>query len=156
MTERTPEFYQIDKIMDEVIAGGWFDVIDRTIRVDSHAIARLAAPLEAANKTIRELEREVGESKLEDVLDAQAVRTENTALREAVRVMAKEVSEWHRLCIDARAWSETGRIKVGRMGKMLQSGEFASNAFDDAVRQSEANPIARAAISAAKAQKEQA
>lgn len=121
MTEPTPEYKVIDTILDNALHDptlytphGW---------MPTPAVVRsLAAPLEAANKRIKELEREVGESKLETALDAQAVRTENTTLREAVRVLAEELIEWRR----------------------------SSRSVADVAPQTQSNPTAKAAIEAAR------
>ena len=116
MTERE----LIDDILYRIEADqhGMIDWIDPVGR------ARLAAPLEAANKEIAEL-------------------------REAVRVLAEEVSQWHRLCVDSLASDNFGRIRVGKMKNMLQRSEFLSATFDNAIRRSQSNPTARAAIEAA-------
>ena len=135
MTERE----LIDDILSRIEQDGhgyidWIDDVGR---------GYLAAPLEAANKTIRELEREVGESKLEDVLDAQAVRTENTALREAVRVLAVAAS----LGNDLSMYAASSRVDNTPefVEGLMEECEAVQGSFGVAAN----NDIARAAIEAA-------
>ena len=56
MRDRTPEFYQIDKIVDEAVSGGLLSGDDDGVDTDTRFIRNLAAPLEAANARIKTLE----------------------------------------------------------------------------------------------------
>lgn len=59
MRDRTPEFYQIDKIVDEAVSRGLLSGDDEGVDTDTRFIRNLAAPLEAANARIREMEAEL-------------------------------------------------------------------------------------------------
>ncbi len=59
MSERSPEYDQIDRIIVAAVAAGWLDIDDDTLETDTQFTKALAAPLEAANARVRELEEAV-------------------------------------------------------------------------------------------------
>jgi hypothetical protein len=126
MKERTPEYWQIDAIIANAISDLSLYGCDDGVDVSSTCIAALAAPLEAANKRVRELERELGERKLEDHLDTASTQKQNAELREAVRVLAKNLAEY-------------------AMCRHVNGNEWINCASDEV----NANPTARSAIEAA-------
>lgn len=97
MAERTPEWYQIDKIMSDAIAGGWFAATESSVQVDSHVVSRLAAPLEAANKEIAELReavRVLARDKLHGIADMIGADVLATPIaRAAIEAARKEPNE---------------------------------------------------------------
>lgn len=143
MADPTPEYEKMDAIVDELISGGWIEGTQGgNLYVGDHAISALAAPLEAANARIKELDAEIAPLRqfvghslvMSDYRTADEMRTQIATLREAVRVLAKECHTWRK------------RHDVEDVNRMGYSDIDAVNA----------NPTARAAIEVARAPKEQA
>jgi hypothetical protein len=130
MSERTPEWTHMNDTLvdacDDRRLSGRDTAEGPLIWWDDGVAAALAAPLEAANKRVRELERELGERKLEDHLDTASIQKQNAELREAVRVLAKNLAEY-------------------AMCRHVNGNEWINCASDEV----NANPTARSAIEAA-------
>lgn len=145
MTERTPEFVLIHQILTEL------DNSDREF-TENEGVSRLAAPLEAANKRIKELEAELAplrqfvgnnlvmsDYRTADDMRAHIsrLRNENHELREAVRVLAVALKD-----------AKSGLDYVDRVtNRMYGVGWLrVQEKYDNA----QSNPTAKAAIEAAR------
>lgn len=138
MSERSLEYEQIESIIKRLSEDGDIETDGVCVVIRPAARKALAAPLEAANARIRKLEAEIAPLRqfvghslvLSAYRTADEMRTQITELREAVRVLAKECHTWRK------------RHDVEDVNRMGYSDIDAVNA----------NPTARAAIEAARAQ----